>query len=139
MSTGVSDLIRLGEYDYMACKAMEQYFPDEFAIRTATYHLQQAIEKMLKAIILFRGGYPPFTHDIERLAENCRKLGETFSDNMDMIADTLTLWESKSRYDPFISFSAAKYEKAKSLYDEIYNKIITQIQPVIGKNEEQFF
>ena len=48
---------------------------------------------------------------------------ETFSDNLDDISDSLTLWESKSRYDPCISFSKPKYDKAKSVYEEISNKL----------------
>lgn len=124
MTAGFADMIKLSEQDYQACKAMESYFPDEFAIRTALYHLQQAVEKSLKAIILYNGETPAFTHDIDKLAEHCKRLGETFSDNLDLIADSLTLWESKSRYDPYITFSQKKYDTAKSFYDEIHEKLI---------------
>lgn len=51
---------------------------------------------------------------------------------MDDISDSLTLWESKSRYDPYISFSKPKYDKAKSVYEEIADKLKEKL-----KNQEQ--
>lgn len=123
MSEGFNDLLKLSECNYFACKAMEEHFPDEFAVRAALYHLQQAVEKILKAMIIFNGEYPAFTHDIDKLAEHCKKLGEQFSDNLDDVSDSLTLWESKSRYDPYISFSNTKYDKAKKVYEEISDKL----------------
>lgn len=135
MSMGFDDLVKIAECDYMACKAMEEHFPDEFAVRTALYHLQQAVEKLLKAVIIYNGEHPAFTHDIGKLADHCKALGENFSDNLDDISDSLTLWESKSRYDPYISFSKKKYDKAKNIYDEIHTKLMQEIAPIY-ENEE---
>lgn len=128
MSKGFEDLVKIAECDYLACKTMEEHFPDEFAVRTALYHLQQAVEKILKATIILNGEYPMFTHDIDKLAEHCKRLGEKFSDNLDDISDSLTLWKSKSRYDPYITFSQAKYDKAKKAYEEISEKIKERIE-----------
>lgn len=135
MSMGFDDLVKIAECDYMACKAIEEHFPDEFAVRTALYHLQQAVEKLLKAVIIYNGEHPAFTHDIGKLADHCKALGENFSDNLDDISDSLTLWESKSRYDPYISFSKKKYDKAKNIYDEIHTKLMQEIAPIY-ENEE---
>lgn len=137
MTAGFADMIKLSEHDYQACKAMESYFPDEFAVRTALYHLQQAVEKSLKAIILYNGESPAFTHDIDKLAEHCKKLGETFSDNLEHIADSLTLWESKSRYDPYITFSQKKYDTAKLLYEEIHEKLVLDMNQNYEETEEE--
>ncbi len=137
MSAGFEDMVRLSEYDYLTCKAMEPHFPDEFAVRTAAYHLQQAIEKQLKAMILFNGENPPFTHDIERLVGICSRLGMTFSDTLDEISDTLTLWESKSRYDPFITVSPKKYEKAKSVYHELKETLTMQMNGIQAEDLDE--
>lgn len=137
MSMGFDDLVKIAECDYMACKAMEEHFPDEFAVRTALYHLQQAVEKLLKAVIIYNGEHPAFTHDIGKLADHCKALGENYSDNLDDISDSLTLWESKSRYDPYISFSKKKYDKAKNIYDEIHTKLMQEIAPVYENEEAQ--
>lgn len=123
MSIGYMDLLKIAECDYKACRAMEGFFPDEFAVRTALYHLQQAVEKTLKAVILYNGEYPSFTHDIGKLIAHCEKLGETFSDSAELVADSLTLWENQTRYDPFVNFSEKKYKIAKSFYEEAHDKI----------------
>ena len=102
---------------------MEKFFPDEFAVRTALYHLQQAVEKTLKALVLYNGEFPPFTHDIGKLIVQCEKLGESFSDSAELVADSLTLWENQTRYDPFVNFSEKKYKIAKSFYNEAHSKI----------------
>lgn len=137
MTAGFADMIKLSEHDYQACKAMEAHFPDEFAVRTALYHLQQAVEKSLKAFILYNGEFPAFTHDIDKLAEHCKKLGETFSDNLELIADSLTLWELKSRYDPYITFSQKKYDTAKLLYEEIHAKLVLAMNQNFKETEEE--
>jgi HEPN domain-containing protein len=127
MSTGFKDFINLSECDFKACQAMEASFPDEYAIRIVTYHLQQAVEKILKAVILYYGETPAFTHDIARLAEHCVNLGAVLPEEIEDISDTLTLWESKSRYDPYISFSKKKYDIAKNVYEKIHSKLLEEI------------
>ena len=76
-------MMKLAECDYKLCLLSEREFPDEYAIRGAVYHLQQAIEKMLKAIIIYNGETPEFTHDIYHLAQHCKKFGEAFSENLE--------------------------------------------------------
>ena len=91
----------------------------------------------MKAVIIYNGEHPAFTHDIGKLADHCKALGENYSDNLDDISDSLTLWESKSRYDPYISFSKKKYDKAKNIYDEIHTKLMQEIAPVYENEEAQ--
>lgn len=124
MTGGFVDLVKLSEQEYMMCELAESCLPDEFAIRGALYHLQQAVEKSLKAIILYNGETPEYTHDIDKLATHCKRLGEPFSDNLDFISDSLTMWESKTRYDPYIAFSQKKYDMAKLFYNELHEKLV---------------
>ncbi len=123
MKAGFSDLINISECDYKACVANEQFLPNEFAIRIVTYHLQQAIEKILKAYVLYYGQTPAFTHDIDELATHCKNLGAELPEELDNISDTLTLWEAKSRYDPYINFTQKKYELAKSVYEKLLKNL----------------
>lgn len=37
----------------MSCLLAEKKFSDEYAITAAAYHMQQAIEKVLKGLILY--------------------------------------------------------------------------------------
>ena len=134
MSTGVSDLIKLADFDFKTCEAIEAHFPDEFAVRTAAYHLQQAVEKILKAVILYNGENPAFTHDIGQLANHCSRLGVSLGDELENVADTLTLWESKSRYDPYITFTQKKYDMAKQVYVNISQGLKQEISQQPGSD-----
>ena len=42
---------------------------EELDIRHAAFHLQQAVEKSLKAALISEGLDPPYTHDLEELIE----------------------------------------------------------------------
>lgn len=130
MTTGFQQLIELSQGDYKMCLLAEQSFPDEFAVRGAVYHLQQAIEKAMKAIILFNGEHPPFTHNIGTLEEQCKKLGIVFPEEFDNVYDAVSFWESSSRYDPYFSFKNTTYETAKKLYNAVLDTAKKQINAV---------
>ncbi len=125
------DCLILANRDYKTCILVEQKFPDEYAVTAATYHIQQAIEKTLKGLILINGGQPEFTHNINKLIQHCNNLGIEITDELDDISETLTIWETSSRYDPFINFSQKKYDKAKNVFKELYNQLYEEIDAIV--------
>lgn len=147
-------MLHLSECDFKVCVDLEKQFPQDHAVRAAAFHLQQAVEKMLKSAIRYNGGVPADTNDIGYLATaiprrkctknqaktcingfcadflctfskwNCCKQCEPFGIVFDeFIADTLTLWEMQSRYEPHISFTQEKYDRAKQAYIDIFQKL----------------
>lgn len=118
------NLLHLAECDFKVCTDLEKQFPQDHAVRAAAFHLQQAVEKMLKSAIRYNGGVPADTNDIGYLAKQCEPFGIVFDE---FIADTLTLWEMQSRYEPHISFTQEKYDKAKQLYIDISQKLKQEI------------
>ena len=131
---GINDFLMLAEHDRQVSMKMEENFPQSWAFAAAQYHIQQAVEKQLKALILLCGENPEFTHNIVKLASHCEKLGVTIPECLDDISDTLTLWESSSRYDPFISFTEKKYGKAVQAYDEL-SRMIDEKKKELGYAE----
>lgn len=113
-------LLHLAECDFKVCADLEKQFPQDHAVRAAAFHLQQAVEKMLKSAIYYNGGVPDGTNDICYLAKQCEPFGIVFDE---FIADTLTLWEMQNRYEPHISFTQEKYDKAKQAYIDIFQKL----------------
>lgn len=128
-----NDYLILAERDYKICLLAEKEFPDEYAITAAAYHMQQAIEKVLKGLILIYGETPEFTHNIAKLRVHLSKLGMELPEELEDISDTLTAWESNLRYDPFINFSEKKYAAAKKIYCELFERLkheMSLIKPV---------
>ncbi len=127
-----ADLLHLAECDFKVCTVLEKQFQQDHAVRAAAFHLQQAVEKLLKSAIYYNGGIPADTNDIGYLAKQCEPFGIVFDE---FIADTLTLWEMQSRYEPHISFTQEKYNKAKQAYIDIFQKL----KPDITHNNESGF
>ena len=128
-----NDYLILAERDYKTCLLAEKEFPDEYAITAAAYHMQQAIEKVLKGLILIYGETPEFTHNIAKLHVHLSNLGMELPEKLEDISDTLTAWESNLRYDPFINFSDKKYAAAKNIYCELFERLkheMSLIKPV---------
>lgn len=139
MAISFNDFLILSERDMKSCTLFEAEFPDEYAVSTAMYHMEQAIEKQLKALLLLNGEEPPCTNDIRRLMQKCAEF-TVLPAELDIVADSLTLWESKTRYDPYIVFSRTQYDLAKRAYGEIkenLNEILMEYSNA-EQNEEEF-
>lgn len=126
------NLLHLSECDFKVCADLEKQFPQDHAVRAAAFHLQQAVEKLLKSIIYHNGEIPADTNDVGCLAKQCEPFGVVFDE---FIADTLTLWEMQSRCEPYISFTMKKYDAAKQAYIDISQKLK---QDIIRNNESVF-
>jgi len=128
--SSANDFLILAERDYKLCKKVEEDFPDEYAVSAASYHIQQAVEKLLKGLILLHGEEPLFTHNITKLAVTCEKLGVVLPECLDDVTEVLTQWETSNRYDPFLAFSEKKYGKARDAYLELKTMLETLIADI---------
>lgn len=131
------DLIRRSEEDKMICDKLEPFLPDEFAARGCSYHIQQAIEKQLKAYLLAFGVVYPHTHNSQRLLneikENNIQIDEELANEIEDLSDTLNAWEATTRYEADHSFTERKYIRAKALY----NNLKTVLSPFVEMYRSQ--
>ena len=88
-------------------------------IRLAAYHLQQAAEKSLKALLILQGSEIPRTHDIERLMNLLNAFYSIPRDLWDAV--NLTEYASTTRYpDDYVPVSLEEYEEAYEIAIRVY-------------------
>lgn len=97
--------IRFFKRAYLDCRAAENLLKipenDEAYMNAVAYHLQQAVEKALKAFLECAGVTVPNTHDIDKLVRMSRDNGSqaVVTEWVKEKADMLTRWETDTRYD----------------------------------------
>lgn len=97
--------IRFFRRAYLDCRAAENLLKipenDEAYMNAVAYHLQQAVEKALKAFLECVGVTVPNTHDIDRLVRMSRDNGSqaVVTEWVKEKADMLTRWETDTRCD----------------------------------------
>ncbi|MCD8023335.1 MAG: HEPN domain-containing protein [Lachnospiraceae bacterium] len=97
--------IRLFKRAWLDYKAAESLLAvpqnEEANMNYVAYHLQQAVEKSLKAFLECVGVTVPNTHDIDKLVRMSKNNGSAveITDWIEEKADMRTRWETDTRYD----------------------------------------
>ncbi len=86
---------------------------DEAFLNGIAYHLQQSVEKLLKAFLECKGVTVPNTHDIYKLVRMSRqnRSNIVLTSWLEDRADTLTRWEMATRYNMDYSVEAQKVQE----------------------------
>jgi HEPN domain-containing protein len=94
---------------------------------TVCFHCQQAVEKFLKAYLVYHGEKFPFTHNLADLVAICTRVDETFS-NIQRRAETLTPFAVEIRYpDDFYMPTVEEANEAYVIASEIKDFILMRI------------
>lgn len=118
--------IEKGDHDLGSAKIIFQYIPEYFD--TIAFHCQQAVEKYLKAALLFKGIKFQRTHDLPFLLELLSRALKIDSNQFDK-AITLTNFAIEIRYpDQQIYLSKDELIEAISIAEEFRNFAIHIIQ-----------
>lgn len=95
-------LFRSARMDYETAKMIwENPYYDEMILNNAAYHLQQAIEKVLRGALECIGVAVPNTHKITKLLKMISDHGASLilTDWIDNHSAMLSEWEAAARYD----------------------------------------
>ena len=105
------------------------FLADEADIPTDTvcFHCQQAVEKYLKAYLVFAGIEFPATHNLADLVTLCKKKDTTFNEIIEK-AESLTGFAVEIRYPddyvvPSIEETREAYEKVKEIKEFVLRRI----------------
>jgi HEPN domain-containing protein len=113
MDKYVSQWLERSNYDLETAKAML----DAGRYLYVAYMCQQAIEKLLKAIIAQHGKENLPIHNLNRLAELAELRGELAAEQVDLMAE-LTAYNIEARYGDYKESlsEVVDFQKAKTLY-----------------------
>ena len=95
-------LFRSAKMDYeTAAMIWRTPYNDEMILNNAAYHLQQAVEKVLKGALECVGITVPNTHKISKLVKMISDHGANLilTDWIDDHSEMLGEWEAQTRYD----------------------------------------
>lgn len=94
---------------------------------SACFDTQQAIELLLKGILLGYGVKFEHSHDINYLLSLLDNTEFTFSkhDDLMMLSATLTSWEEGSRYGKGVKTSVNTVRRMHNIYDDILQSFLS--------------
>ncbi len=108
-------LFRSAKMDYeTAAMIWKSSFYDELILNNAAYHLQQAVEKVLKGALECVGVTVPNTHKISKLVKMISDHGANLiiTDWVDDHSEMLGEWEAQARYDMDFLVEKRKLDQA---------------------------
>ena len=99
----------------------------------ACFHCQQAAEKLLKAFLVYHGVDYEWTHEIERLIQQCAQLDSSFG-TLHPDADPLTNYAVRFRYpdedpDPSITQGQQALAVARRVWQFILDRLPAEVHP----------
>ena len=92
------ELFYIAEEDFKDGKKLYTNNPNEFK-RLVCFLMQQAVEKYIKAYLIYHDKPYKKTHDISLLIQNAVEINEDFNDLYEINADSLTDYAVGIRYD----------------------------------------
>lgn len=108
-------LFRSARMDYRTAEMIwREKTNDEMILNNAAYHLQQAVEKVLKGALECVGVTVPYSHKISKLVAMVFNNGAnlTITDWLDDHAEMLSEWETETRYNMDFLVEKRKLDRA---------------------------
>ena len=122
----LKEWMEFARMDFLAAKHLyEHMYPKPLEI--ICYHCQQAIEKLLKGVLISRGVTIKKTHDLGLLAEMLQEYTEVDEKYLEM-CDDLTPYGVKIRYPQELFIEEYHVKKALEETQELYDWLLTLLQ-----------
>ncbi len=121
------DLFLVAEEDFKDGKKLYTNNPDEFK-RLVCFSMQQAVEKYIKAYLIYHDKPYKKTHDISLLIQNAVEIDEDFNKLYEINADSLTDYAVEIRYDrTYITLSKEKETEAVLIAENVRSFIMKKL------------
>jgi HEPN domain-containing protein len=121
----VSEWLEMARSDYNVAKnTIEDWHPKE--IKISAYHSTQAVEKALKAFLIYKDIDPPYTHDLDLLRQKCSDVDSGF-DEFEVDCSNLKKYAVTTRYPSELQIPEKEavnaVQKAKQIFEFAYDMI----------------
>ena len=121
------DLFLVAEEDFKDGKKLYTNNPDEFK-RLVCFSMQQAVEKYIKAYLIYHDKPYKKTHDISLLIQNAVEIDEDFNKLYEINTDSLTDYAVEIRYDrTYITLSKEKETEAVLIAENVRSFIMKKL------------
>lgn len=107
---------------------------DELYLGICCFHIQQAIEKVLKCSIELKGFRYPYEHSISKLYGVYINAGWPEYKDLRMMAGTLTDWESSAGYKDSFAATISQLADALEIYNELEKRLVIYLTENNGKS-----
>lgn len=94
-----NNLIEIAKRDLTTAELVLGTGADEIMQNMAAYHVQQAIEKVIKQLIADKRGYGNIEHDIERLIQDAKTEEISIPDWVEENSYEISKWATTIRYN----------------------------------------
>lgn len=112
--------------DFLTAKHLHEYMHPK-PLEIICYHCQQAIEKLLKGVLISKGVTIKKTHDLGLLAEMLQEYTEVDEKYLEM-CDDLTPYGVKIRYPQELFIEEYHVKKALEETQELYDWLLTLLR-----------
>lgn len=94
---------------------------DEAFLDVACFEAQQAIEFLIKAILMENGVAYSKSHDIRYLLLHLEEINFVFEkmDSLNLLSDTITDWEESSRYGKGVRTTVQTVQRVHNIYESM--------------------
>lgn len=133
MSTMYSRSVAMLEQSKNALKMVPG---DDAYLDVACFETQQALEFLMKAILLENGIAYDKSHDIRYLLSLLKEVDFTFDkqDALEMLSDTITDWEEGSRYGKGVRTTVQTVQRVHNIYKSL-NETFLETQEENNRKE----
>lgn len=126
-------LLEKAKKDYDTAIYMQKV-NDELYLGICCFHIQQAIEKVLKCSIELKGFRYPYEHSISKLYGVYINAGWPEYKDLRMMAGTLTDWESSAEYKDSFAATISQLADALEIYKELEKRLVIYLTENNGKS-----
>ena len=131
MTARVEAWLRQAQSDFAVGKLTEK----EGFHSQACYHYSQAAEKALKGLLISLGTLPPYSHSLDRLAEEIRRQGVDISTFQDIHLKAISRMNSETRYPYDDEAPTDRFDdKDSAQARDVAHQVLAFVRTTLGKN-----